>query len=70
MSKVDGPVGVPFTEDNNFKQGRGADATTPKRDGPAVGNVQGNATQGGGINRSLKPSFPSSPASGHKSYKG
>lgn len=54
MSKVDGPVGVPFSEENNFKQGRGADAATPTTAGPAVGHVSGNKTNSGGINRATK----------------
>lgn len=51
MSKVDGIVGVPFTEENNYKQGKSADAATPRTPGPAVGNVSGNAAKSGGINR-------------------
>lgn len=72
MSKVEGPVGVPFVEENNFNQGRSADATTPKRMGPAVGHVMGNVTEGGGINRKTTPaSNARGPlASGNKSYRG
>ena len=69
MSKVDGPVGVPFTESNNFKQGRGRDATTPKTMGPAVGHVSGNQTEGGGVNRRTNPRLGPM-ASGVRGYKG
>jgi len=51
MAKVPAPFGVPFSEDNNYTQGKSG-ADTPKTMGPAVGNVQqGNPTKSGGINR-------------------
>lgn len=70
MSKIEGPIGVPLREENNFKQGRGADATTPKQMGPAVGRVSGNATKGGGINRSTSGlgAGSGSPRSGNDAY--
>jgi hypothetical protein len=64
MSKIDNVVGsTAGKETNNYTQGRGADATTPKRMGPAVGNTSGNPPKGGGINRATV-------ASPHQTGKG
>jgi hypothetical protein len=54
MAKVEGPVGVPLKETNTYNQGKGGDATTPKKFGPAVGHVSGGPSKGGGINRAAK----------------
>lgn len=70
MAKIEGPVGVPFKESDNYTMGKGADATTPKRMGPAVGHVYGNDTAAGGVNRAAKGlrSGSGSMASGSKGY--
>ncbi len=54
MSKIDGNVGVPLKETNNYVQGKSG-AETPKKMGPAVGKTSGNPAKGGGINRATQP---------------
>ena len=41
-------------ETNNQDQGKGADAATRKKMGPAASHEAGNPTSGGGINRPTK----------------
>jgi hypothetical protein len=55
MSKIEGPIGVPFKESDNYVQGK-TGAQTPQKMGPAVGKVSGNPVSSGGVNRGTKPS--------------
>lgn len=57
MSKIDDVVQRPYTEEDNYTQGKGADATTPKKMGPAVGHARAmqNPTRSGGVNRPTSP---------------
>ena len=41
-------------EQNNQDQGKGSDAATRKKMGPAASHQAGNPTNGGGINRPTK----------------
>ena len=54
MSKIEGPIGVPLKETDNHTQGKGSDAATPTKSGPAVGHVSGNPTKSGGISRAAQ----------------
>ncbi len=54
MAKVDsGNIAVPYTEENNYTQGKEG-CGTPITAGPARGHVSGNPTKDGGINRGVQ----------------
>lgn len=54
MPKPDSTHDIVYDETNNQNQGKGADAGTRKKMGPAASHQAGNPTTGGGINRPTK----------------